>query len=89
MTINTLGDLSREEAWALDRIDPSGRTNAQIYRQGVYSEADFVLHGVLERLVIRRRLVYLGRSGDPSNVSYNYALPDAATRSDDPVRAAA
>jgi hypothetical protein len=87
MTIKTGGDLSPEEARALDQIDASGRTSAQIYRQGAYSEAAFVLHGVLERLVIRRRLIYLGRSGDQGEVTYNYGLPAAV--SGEPVRAAA
>ena len=79
MTISTTDDLSREEARALQQIDKLGRTRAQLYRQGLYSEADFVLHGVLERLVIRRRLVYLGRTGDHRNVTYNYGLPAAVS----------
>jgi hypothetical protein len=87
MTIRTTDDLSREEARALEQIGQKGRMSAQIYRQGAYSEADFVLYGVLERLVIRGRLVYLGRTGDHRNVTYNYALPEIS--SNEAVRAAA
>jgi hypothetical protein len=89
MTINTTGDLSREEARALGQIDRQGKMSAQLYRQGTYSEADFVLHGVLERLVIRRRLVYLGRTGDHGDVTYNYGLPGVSAALREPVRAAA
>jgi hypothetical protein len=90
MTISTMGDLSREEARALDQVNPLGRMSAQLYRQGIYSEANFVLHGVLQRLVIRGRLVYLGRTGDHRNVTYHYALPGVSVAAPrEPVRAAA
>ena len=90
MTISTVNDLSQDEARALHQIGDLGRASAQLYRQGIYSEADFVLHGVLQRLVIRRLLVYLGRTGDHRNVTYNYALPaGSASAPSEPVRAAA
>ncbi len=68
-------DLSEEEAQILCRVQVQGRLSASLYNAGIFSEPDFVLYGVMERLVIRRRLSYLGRSGDQQNAAYHYALP--------------
>jgi hypothetical protein len=80
MTMTAQTDLRFEERQALDRVEQLGTLSAQLYRQGDYSEADFILYGVLERLVIRRRLVYLGLTGDQKNATFNYGLPGTAER---------
>jgi hypothetical protein len=88
MIIEHQSNLSREEAHALDRATKQGGLSARLYRQGVYSEADFVLLGVLQRLVIRGRLVYLGLSGEGGDAVYSYApMSNAAVTQ--PARAAA
>ncbi len=50
-----------------------------LYRQGVFSEPDFIRFGVLERLVIRGFLTYLGIQGDQMNASYHYGLARRTT----------
>jgi hypothetical protein len=79
-------NLSQEEAGALVRVEQAGELSVRLYTAGVFSEPDFVLYGVLERLVIRGRLAYLGRSRDDRNATYSYALPHAAA---EPIRSAA
>jgi len=79
-------NLSQDETRALDRVERAGELSVRLYTQGVFSEPDFVLYGVLERLVIRGRLAYLGRSRDDRNATYNYALPQGVA---EPIRSAA
>ena len=71
-------NLSQEEAQALQQVGQTGQLSARLYDHGVFSEPAFVLYGVLERLVIRKQLAYLGRTGDDRNATYSYALPAAA-----------
>jgi hypothetical protein len=79
VTMHAANDvLSLEETQALIRARGEGRLSVSLYRKGEFSEADFVLFGVLERLVIRRRLAYLGRSGDQFNAAYHYGLAEGA-----------
>jgi hypothetical protein len=84
-------NLSREEVQVLHRVSQAGALSTQLYDHGVFSEPAFVLYGVLERLVIRKQLAYLGRTGDDRNATYTYALPSAAPAADavDLIRTAA
>jgi len=75
-------NLSQEEAQALQQVGQAGKLSTQLYDQGVFSEPAFVLYGVLERLVIRKQVSYLGRTGDDRNATYSYALPVAAFNAD-------
>ena len=66
--------LSEDETRVLNLATGAGTMTAQIYRDGVFSEPDFVLLGVLQRLAIRGRLAFLGLSDDRDNAAYSYAL---------------
>ncbi len=84
-----MADLSTEETEAFDRARARGGISVALYRQGAFSEPDFIQFGVLERLVIRGLLSPLGRQGDQFNASYHYGLPPrSADRAAPPAQAA-
>jgi hypothetical protein len=70
--------LSLDETQALAGFGPDGRVSISLYTAGVFSEPAFVLYGIMERLVIRKRLSYLGQTGDQKNAAYHYAFPEHA-----------
>ena len=70
------GPLSAEEAAELQKVETSGATAVHIYRDGAYSEPDFVRFGVLQRLEIRRLLVSQGLSRRTGEMSYAFSLPE-------------
>lgn len=72
-----MSDLSREESAVLARASGERAITATLYCGGEFSEPEFVLFGVLERLVIRKRLTFVGRSGDQLNAAYHYALAES------------
>ena len=74
MQVHADRDLSPQEQSALDRLTAQGQIRVQLHQDGVFRVEDFILYGVLERLVIRKRIVYLGREGDQLNGAYSYAL---------------
>jgi hypothetical protein len=67
-------NLSQDEKAALAEVRKQGRVRVQLHQKGIFSEQDFVLYGVLERLVIRKEIVALGREGDQMNAAFSYAL---------------
>ncbi len=68
-------DLHPDECALMDEAHDRGRVTVALYEAGIFSEAEFIRYGVLERLVIRGRIAALGRSGDQQNAAYHYALP--------------
>jgi len=78
--------LSQDETTALALLKRQGRVRVQLHQGGVFSEQDFVLYGVLERLVIRKEIVPLGRDGDQMNAAFSYALSANAAASVDMTR---
>ena len=68
--------LSEEEARTLDYVATRGAVSVSLYREGDFCEPDFIRYGVLERLVIRGLVTYLGGKGDQVNYAYHYALPE-------------
>jgi len=70
--------LSAEETVELERVQAAGATAVHIYRDGAYSEADFVRFGVLQRLEIRRLLVCQGLNRQDGDMSFAFSLSSAA-----------
>jgi hypothetical protein len=81
MHMHVQHDLSQDERAALALVQRQGRVRVQLHQKGVFSEPDFVLYGVLERLVIRKEIVALGREGDQMNAAFSYVLMAATSSS--------
>ncbi len=67
-------DLYPDESALLAEALCRGRLSVALYTDGIFSEWSFIRFGVLERLVIRGRLAFLGRSGDQKNAAYHYEI---------------
>jgi hypothetical protein len=79
MALDTI-DLNPDETALLDEARRAGRVSVALYEGGVFSEPDFIRYGVLERLVIRKRVAFIGRSGDQKNAAYHYELAPAGAQ---------
>lgn len=69
--------LSEAESRAMQDASASGALTARIYRDGVFSEPDFVLLGVMQRLAIRGHLALVDLHGGQTNAAYTYRPVDS------------